>query len=98
MLINQGIRVSMDGSGRYTDNLFIERLWRTIKSAEVYLKAHQEAKEARAEIARYIKFYNAERPHQALRYKTPAQEYYAGTIAVVKECMLQSETITAHRV
>jgi len=89
-LESRGIQVSMDGSGRYTDNLFIERLWRTLKYEEVYLKAYQDAKEAREEIGRYIRFYNGERPHQSLGYKTPAQEYYAGAIEVVKERMLLS--------
>jgi putative transposase len=92
ILEKRGIQVSMDGSGRYTDNLFIERLWRTLKYEEVYLKAYQDAREARTEIGRYIRFYNAERPHQSLKYKTPAQEYFAGPFAVVKERMLQSET------
>jgi putative transposase len=90
LLESQGIQVSMDGSGRYTDNLFIERLWRTLKYEEVYLKAYRDAKEARAEIGRYIRFYNAERPHQSLGYKTPAQEYYAGPIEVGEERMLLS--------
>jgi putative transposase len=90
ILDNQGIQISMDSSGSYTDNLFIERLWRTLKYEEVYLKAYQDTKEARAEIAKYIRFYNAERPHQSLGYKTPAQEYYSGPIAVVKERMLLS--------
>jgi putative transposase len=90
ILESQGIQVSMDGSGRYTDNLFIERLWRTLKYEEVYLKAYQDAREAAGEIGRYVQFYNAERPHQALGYKTPAQEYYAGSIAVVKERVLIS--------
>lgn len=92
ILEKRGIQVSMDGNGRYTDNLFIERLWRTLKYEEVYLKAYQDASEARTEIGRYIQFYNAERPHQALGYKTPAQEYFAGPFAVVKERMLESET------
>jgi putative transposase len=90
ILESQGIRVSMDGSGRYIDNLFIERLWRTLKYEEVYLKAYQDAREARGEIGRYVHFYNAERPHQALGYKTPAQEYYAGAIAVEIEPVLIS--------
>ena len=90
LLESQGIQVSMDGSGRYTDNLFIERFWRTLKYEEVYLKAYQDAREARSEIGRYIRFYNAERPHQALGYQTPAEVYYAGPIAVVKERMLIS--------
>ncbi len=92
MLESQGIRVSMDGSGRYSDNLFVERFWRTLKYEEVYLKAYQNALEARAEISSYIRFYNDARPHQALGYKTPAEEYSAQSIAEVKEHMLQSRT------
>lgn len=90
LLESQGIRVSMDGSGRYSDNLFVERFWRTLKYEEVYLKAYPDAREARREIGRYIQFYNGERPHQALGYQTPAQVYYAEPIAVVKEGMLIS--------
>jgi putative transposase len=66
LLESRGVRVSMDGSGRYTDNLFIERLWRTLKYEEVYLKAYQDTIEARSELAKYITFYNAERLHQSL--------------------------------
>ena len=91
ILESRGIKVSMDGTGRYMDNLFIERLWRTVKYEEVYLKAYQDASAARSEIAKYLRFYNAERPHQSLKYKTPAQEYYANTFEVVKEHMLKSE-------
>jgi putative transposase len=90
LLESRGIKVSMDGSGRYADNLFIERLWRTLKYEEVYLKAYQDAIEARAELAKYIAFYNAERPHQSLGYKTPAEEYYAHIVEVVKERVLIS--------
>jgi putative transposase len=90
LLESHGIRVSMDGAGRYSDNLFIERLWRTLKYEEVYLKAYQDTTEARREIGRYFTFYNTKRPHQALGYKTPAEEYYAEPVAVVKERVLQS--------
>jgi putative transposase len=90
LLESCGVRVSMDGSGRYTDNLFIERLWRTLKYEEVYLKTYQDAIEARSELAKYIALYNAERPHQSLSYKTPAEQYYANTVDVVKEGMLIS--------
>jgi putative transposase len=90
LLESRGIRVSMDGSGRYADNLFIDRLWRTLKYEEVYLKTYQDAIEARAELAKYIAFYNAERPHQSLGYKTPAEEYYAHSVEVVKERVLIS--------
>jgi putative transposase len=75
LLESHGVRVSMDGKGRYTDNLFIERLWRTVKYEEVYLKAYQDGREARAEIGKYFHFYNTERPHQALGYKTPAEVF-----------------------
>jgi putative transposase len=90
LLEDHGIRVSMDGSGRYTDNLFIERLWRTLKYEEVYLKTYQDATEAKSELAKYIAFYNAKRPHQSLGYKTPAEEYYANNVEVVKAHMLIS--------
>jgi putative transposase len=92
LLESQGIRVSMDGAGSYSDNLFVERFWRTLKYEEVYLKAYLDAAEARKEIGRYIRFYNTQRPHQALGYKTPAEEYPAEPIAVAKGGMLQSET------
>ena len=91
LLESRGIRVSMDGSGRYADNLFIERLWRTLKYEEVYLKTYRDATEARTELVKYIAFYNAERPHQSLSYKTPAEEYYAFTVEGVKERVLKSE-------
>jgi putative transposase len=92
LLENQGVKVSMDGSGRYADNLFIERLWRTLKYEEVYLKAYPDAAVARREIRRYFIFYNTRRPHQALGYKTPAEEYQSEPIAVVKGGMLQYTT------
>ena len=75
MLLEQGIQVSMDGKGRYTDNIFVERLWRSIKYEEVYLKAYQTVAEARAGIKAYLEFYNQQRPHQALGYRTPAEVY-----------------------
>jgi putative transposase len=96
LLESQGIKVSMDGSGRYADNLFIERLWRTIKYEEIYLKAYQDAIEARAELTKYIAFYNAKRPHQALGYKTPAEEYCASSVEVVKERVLISVKHSKH--
>jgi putative transposase len=60
----------MDGKGSYSDNLFIGRLWRTVKYEEVYLKAYQDGKEARISLGEYFRFYNTERPHQALGYRT----------------------------
>jgi transposase InsO family protein len=93
-LESNGIKVSMDSAGRYLDNIFVERFWRTLKYEEVYLKAYRDNREARIEIGEYIRFYNAERPHQSLGYKTPAEEHYAEPIEVVKEHVLQSETTT----
>jgi putative transposase len=75
MLERHGVRISMDGKGRYSDNLFVERLWRTVKYEEVYLKAYQDGTEARGGIGDYFRFYNTERPHQALGYRTPAEAY-----------------------
>ncbi len=65
----------MDGKGRFLDNIFIERLWRSLKYEEVYLKAYEDIKEARASIADWFRFYNFERPHQALGYSTPWEVY-----------------------
>jgi putative transposase len=75
LLEQHGVRVSMDGKGRYTDNLFIERLWRSLKYEEVYLKAYSGGREARVGIGSYLNFYNWERPHQALSYRTPAEVF-----------------------
>ena len=70
MLLAQGVQVSMDGRGRCMDNVFVERLWRSIKYEEVYLKAYQNGTEARKGIGAYLAFYNQERPHQALGYRS----------------------------
>ncbi len=78
MLQEQGVQVSMDGKGRYLDNIFVERLWRSIKYEEVYLKAYQTVAEARTGINAYLEFYNRQRPHQALGYWTPAEVYQNG--------------------
>ena len=77
MLLAQGVQVSMDGSGRCMDNVFVERLWRSIKYEEVYLKAYQNGTEARKGIGAYLAFYNQERPHQALGYRSPGQVFQA---------------------
>ena len=73
LLEQNGVKISMDGKGRYSDNIFIERLWRTVKYEEVYLKAYSGGREAKAGIEDYFRFYNAQRPHQALGYRTPAE-------------------------
>ena len=68
-----GIAISMDGRGRWLDNVFVERLWRSLKYEEVHLKAYADGREARAGIGAWIEFYNERRPHQALRNRTPMQ-------------------------
>ena len=71
LLAAAGVRISMDGRGRWMDNIFIERLWRSLKYEEVYLKAYADAAEARSAIANWISFYNLRRPHQGLRDQAP---------------------------
>src|SRR5262249_31291157 len=71
VLSTAGIRISMDGRGRWMDNVFIERLWRSIKYEEVYLKCYADGWEARVGIGSWITFYNSRRPHQALGDRTP---------------------------
>jgi putative transposase len=70
-----GVKISMDGKGRCIDNVFVERLWRSLKYEDVYLKAYTNLVEARAGIGRYFEFYNTRRTHQALGYQTPAAFY-----------------------
>ena len=79
------IAISMDGKGRFLDNIFVERLWRSLKYEEVYLKAYENIKEARASIAEWIRFYNFDRPHQALGYSTPWEVYQQTKIEEQKE-------------
>ncbi len=64
LLKQHGVRISIDSKGRYSDNLFVERLWRTVKYEEVYLKAYQGGRDARGGIANYFRFYNTKRPHR----------------------------------
>jgi putative transposase len=91
ILKSHGVKISMDGKGSYNDNLFIERLWRTVKYEEVYLKAYQDGKEARSSIGDYFHFYNSERPHQALGYRTPAEVFnISSTEEVNPEGMVES--------
>jgi putative transposase len=72
-----GIQISMDGRGRALDNIFVERLWRTVKYEEVYLKDYETPPEARRGLAQYFAFYNDQRLHQALAYQTPAAVYFS---------------------
>ena len=73
-----GIRISMDGRGRWLDNVFVERLWRSLKYEEVHLKAYADGREARAGISAWVTFYNTRRPHQALGNRTPMAVWRAG--------------------
>ena len=73
-----GVAISMDGRGRFMDNIFIERLWRSIKYEEVHLKAYADAREARAGIGSWMTFYNFRRPHQAMNNQTPMAVWRAG--------------------
>jgi len=75
-LEDKDIQISMDGRGRALDNVFTERLWRSVKYEEVYLKNYQTPREARTGLQRYLEFYNYQRPHQALSYQTPAEIYF----------------------
>jgi putative transposase len=75
ILARAGIRVSMDGRGRWMDNVFIERLWRSVKYECIYLNAFETGSEARAGLRRWIGYYNADRPHSALGGKTPDETY-----------------------
>lgn len=75
MLEAKHVRISMDGKGRCMDNIYAERLWRSLKYEEVYLKSYESVYEAKESIGFYIEFYNNQRPHQALDYQTPAEVY-----------------------
>ena len=75
MLADNGIVISMDGKGAWRDNVFVERLWRSVKYEEVYLRAYDNVSDARASIGRYLDFYNARRPHSGLDGMTPDQAY-----------------------
>ena len=75
-LANKKIRISMDGKGRWIDNVFVERLWRSVKYECIYLYAYETPREARGALTDYFSFYNARRPHQSLDYRTPDETYF----------------------
>jgi putative transposase len=77
LLLDNGIAVSMDGKGSWVDNVFVERLWRSVKYEEVYLRAYDSVAEARMSIGRYLMFYNQTRPHSSLKARTPDQVYFS---------------------
>jgi len=76
LLSSNGIAISMDGKGSWRDNVFVERIWRSVKYEEVYLRAYESVSEARASIGRYLAFYNGKRPHSKLDRQTPDQVYF----------------------
>ena len=79
VLIDNGIKISMDGKGRWVDNVFVERLWRSVKYEHVYLHAYESVTEARKQLADYFKFYNEDRPHSSLGTRTPDAAYFDST-------------------
>lgn len=76
LFLDAGVKISMDGRGRALDNIFIERLWRSLKWEDIYLKDYATPREVRIGVANWLEFYNNERPHQSLNYQTPAQIYF----------------------
>ncbi len=76
ILLKNKIEISMDGKGSWRDNVFIERLWRSVKYEEVYLRAYESVTDARASLRRYLMFYNRERPHSSLDRRTPDEAYF----------------------
>ena len=76
LLIDNGIQISMDGKGSWRDNVFVERLWRSVKYEEVYLRAYDSVSQARASLGRYLDFYNRKRPHSSLDARTPDEAYF----------------------
>ena len=83
-LKSEGIAISMDGRGCWRDNVFVERLWRSVKYEEVYLRAYESVSQAREGISRYLNFFNAARPHTAHGGKTPDSAYFASLPAMSK--------------
>jgi putative transposase len=81
VLDDAGVAISMDGKGRWIDNVFIERLWRSVKYEEVYLHGYANGTEARTSLTKYFSFYNARRSHQALEYRTPDEVYFEALTA-----------------
>src|SRR5665811_2528087 len=92
-LLSTGVQISMDGRGRALDNIFTDRLWRSVKYEEVYLNDYASPREARTGLTRYFNFYNFERPHQALNYQTPAQVYVVNDQAMLYSTLRKDSTL-----
>jgi len=84
-LVTAGVRISMDGRGRWMDNVFIERLWRSLKYEDIYLKGYGDGREAKAGIGEWVAFYNHRRPHQALANRTPMAVWRDGITGALGE-------------
>lgn len=84
LLLDANVQISMDGKGRATDNIFTERLWRTVKYEEVYLNEYVSPREARRRLKQYLDYYNNERPHQSLGYRTPAEVYFSSSTVEIE--------------
>ena len=84
VLLEKGIRISMDSKGRALDNVFVERLWRSVKYEDIYLKDYEGSRELKTGLKSYFEFYNTTRPHQSLGYQTPWQIHYGDD--EIKKC------------
>jgi putative transposase len=80
VLLKHGVAISMDGRGAWRDNVFVERLWRSVKYEKVYLRAYDSVSEARSSIGRYLAFYNHRRPHSSLDRRTPDEAYFTPSL------------------
>ena len=95
VLKNAGVAISMNGKGRVFDNIFVERLWRTLKYEEVYLRDYGGVDDARQSMGRYFKFYNNVRRHKSLGYRTPAEVYFGRAVAIAPTEAALSITVSA---
>ena len=96
-LSGQGVRISMDGKGRFLDNIFVERLWRSLKYEEVYIKAYGSVAEARQGIGAWLGFHNEKRPHQALGYRTPRMVHEGAACEYVDNATALPTYLQAHQ-
>lgn len=94
VLKDADIKISMDGKGRCMDNIFIERLWRSVKYEEIYLNDYESVDQLRRALGKYFYFYNEERPHQHFDYQTP-MAVYQESIAMKKSCVLVDDSVSA---
>lgn len=94
LLQSYGAQISMDGRGRCMDNIFTERLWRTVKYEEVYLKSYATIEEARMNLSAYFRFYNEQRRHQSLDYRTPNEVYYGNKISARADSRLTTGSLS----